>query len=134
MHHAVLGHENPALDTAISAANLLRKPILVYQGLGGRHPYNSDRHYTFIMEGCREVQRELNARNISFCFHLDGDPATPTPLMKLAARSALTLTEDFPAPPINVWADRAAATLSTAFCAVDTACILPMQLLKTSYA
>lgn len=134
MHHAVRGHENPALDVAILAANLLRKPVLVYQGLGGRHPYNSDRHLTFIMEGCREVQRELNARNISYCFHIDRDPATPTPLMKLSARSALTLTEDFPAPPINAWADRAAARLPTAFWAVDTACILPMQLLKTSYA
>jgi hypothetical protein len=133
MHHAVRGHENPALDAAIFAANLLRKPVLVYQGLGGRHPYNSDRHYTFIMEGCREVQRELTSRNISYCFHLDRDPATPTPLMKLSARSALTLTEDFPAPPINGWADRAAATLPTAFWAVDTACIMPMQLLKTSY-
>lgn len=133
MHHAVRGHENPALDAAIFAANLLRKPVLVYQGLGGRHPYNSDRHYTFIMEGCREVQRELTYRNISYCFHLDRDPATPTPLMKIAAQSALTLTEDFPAPPINAWAERAAATLPTAFWAVDTACIMPMQLLKTSY-
>jgi deoxyribodipyrimidine photolyase len=53
--------------------------------------------------------------------------------MKIAAQSALTLTEDFPAPPINAWADRAAAMLPTAFWAVDTACIMPMQLLKTSY-
>jgi hypothetical protein len=101
MHHAVRGHENPVLDVALLAANLLRKPVLVNQGFGGPHPYNSDRHHTFIMEGCREAQRELNARNISYCFHLERDPATPAPLMKLAARSALTLAEDFPAPPLG---------------------------------
>ena len=38
MHHAVRGHENPALDVAICVANQLRRPVLVYQGLGGVAP------------------------------------------------------------------------------------------------
>ena len=53
MHHAARGHHNPALDAAIFTANRLNLPVLVYQGLGGRHPYNSDRHHTFILEGAR---------------------------------------------------------------------------------
>ena len=44
MHHAVRSHENPALDTALYLATQLKVPVLVYQGLSGRHPFNSDRH------------------------------------------------------------------------------------------
>jgi len=43
MHHAVRGHDNPALDTALYVGAQLELPVLVYQGLGGRHPFNSDR-------------------------------------------------------------------------------------------
>ncbi|NNF28717.1 MAG: hypothetical protein HKN73_15950, partial [Gemmatimonadetes bacterium] len=41
MHHAVRGHENPALDVAVSMGNRLGSPVLVYQGLGGPHRYNA---------------------------------------------------------------------------------------------
>ena len=33
MHHSLRGHENPALDVALVAAEQLRLPIFVYQGL-----------------------------------------------------------------------------------------------------
>lgn len=74
MHHAVRGHDNPALDTALWIGNRLGLPVLVYQGLGGRHPYNSDRHHTFIMEGARDVQRELAERGIASAFIWDAIP------------------------------------------------------------
>jgi photolyase PhrII len=127
MHHAARGHHNPALDAAIFTANRLDLPVLVYQGLGGRHPYNSDRHHTFILEGAREVQRELAERGIAYCFHLPTDPAAATPLKALMERAALTITEDFPAPPFNAWSSRLARTSSSTFWVVDTACLLPLQ-------
>ena len=92
MHHAVRGHENPALDTAVFVAGRLGLPVLVYQGLGGRHRYNSDRHHTFIMEGARDVQEELAHRGITYRFHLARDPGDPTQLNELTARAALVLT------------------------------------------
>jgi photolyase PhrII len=130
MHHAARGHENPALDAAVWAGNRLRRPVLVYQGLGGRHIYNSDRHHTFIMEGAREVQRELSDRGIAYTFCLSRDPEAPTPLGQLAGRAALCVTEDFPAPPFPDWSDRLAAACPAAFWAVDTACNVPMQSLN----
>jgi hypothetical protein len=99
MHHAVRGHENPALDTAVYMGNRLNLPVLVYQGLGGCHPYNSDRHHTFIMESARDVQKELSQRGISYCFFLGRKPTEPTPLVSLAKRAVLVVVEDFPAPP-----------------------------------
>ncbi len=127
MHHAVRDHENPALETALWIADHLRLPVLVYQGLGGRHPYDNDRHHTFILQGARELENALTARGITYAFHLAKAPGDPSPLVGLISRAALTVTEDFPAPPINRWIRRLAAVAPTAFWSVDTACILPMQ-------
>ena len=62
MHHAVRGHENPALDVARLLAEALGLPLLVYQGLAGRHRYNADRHHAFILEGARDAHAELEAQ------------------------------------------------------------------------
>ena len=133
MHHAVRGHENPALDTALILANHLRLPVLVYQGLGGYHPYNSDRHHTFIMEGARDVQRELHNRQIAYVFHLARKPTAPGPLQKIAKMAALVVTELFPAPPMTRWTLSLTRKIKSTLLTVDCACILPMQLVKKSY-
>ena len=133
MHHAVRGHENPALDTALWVADRLQLPVLVYQGLGGDHPYNNDRHHTFILQGARDVEAELNSRGISYAFHLAPLPGEATPLRGLVVRAALTVTDDFPAPPLNQWIHRMAAFAPAAVWAVDTACIVPMQSVGRAY-
>ena len=127
MHHAVRGHENPALDAAIALGALLGLPVLVYLGLGGGHRHDSDRHHRFILEGARDVQAELRARGIRHVFHLPRDPRARSPLRDLVQRAAVLVCEDFPAPPFprwtRAWADRApCATL-----AVDAACLVPQR-------
>ncbi len=69
MHHAVRGHENPALDVALTLANQRRLPVLIYQVLGGRHPYDNDRHHTFILQGARDDHLELGKRGVRAVFH-----------------------------------------------------------------
>jgi photolyase PhrII len=134
MHHAVRGHENPALDTALYIANRLRIPVLVYQGLGGQHPYNADRHHTFIMQGARDVQMELGQRGVAYAFHLGRNPANPSPLISLTRRAALLVTEEFPVPPFVEWRRRLVAATKTSVLAVDCSCIVPMQSLRKSFA
>jgi hypothetical protein len=127
MHHAVRGHENPALDLARLAAETLDRPLLVYQGLGGAHRFDSDRHHTFIMEGARDAARELRELGVRHVFHLSGDPSAPTPLRDLLRRAALVVTEDLPAPPFPRWTRRFAARASAPMLAVDTSCLIPMR-------
>ncbi len=129
MHHAVRGHENPALDTARHAAAALGLPLLVYQGLGGRHRFNADRHHAFILEGARDAHAELAAQGLRAVFHLPTDPgAAPSPLYALAQRAALVVTEDFPAPPHPAWTERLAARSEAPVWRVDCACVIPMRL------
>lgn len=133
MHHAVRAHENPALDTAILLANELQLPVLVYQGLGGEHPFNNDRHTAFILEGARDAAQGLTARGVEHLFHLPRpentqDPDTQSPLSALCERAALVLTEEFPAPPFKRWTQSFADKSPVFTLAVDASCLVPMQL------
>ncbi len=134
MHHAVRGHENPALNTAVWLGNEWGLPVLVYQGLGGRHRYNSDRHHTFIMEGARDVQRELSDRGVAYAFHLARKPQTAGPLRTLAEEAALVITEDFPAPPFPRWIRSLSDSAGAGVWAVNAHCIVPMQCLGKPFA
>lgn len=127
LHHAVRGHENAALDAALELGNSLGVPALVYQGLGGRHRYNSDRHHRFILEGARDAHRQIERRGVRAVFHLPMDPHAPGPLRALAARAAVVVTEDFPAPPLCRWSRALAGAIRAPVLLVDCACIVPMR-------
>jgi len=128
MHHAVRDHENAALDVAQTLAAAIGRPLLVYQGLGGRHRYNSDRHHAFILDGAREVAAALAQRGIRHVFHLPVRDDAPGPLAGLVARAAALVCEDFPAPPFPRWTTAHAARAGCAVLAVDAFCIVPMGL------
>ena len=128
-HHALRAHENPALDTAAALAINLDLPLLVYQGLGGRHRYNSDRHHRFILESARDFSAALKEQGQRLVFHLPHDPSCPGPLGKLLARSAVTVSELYPVPPFTGWyRQHIAATPELMLVLVDASCILPMPL------
>jgi hypothetical protein len=61
-------------------------PLLVYQGLAGRHRFNADRHHAFILEGARDCPSRAGPARRQARFHLPTDPAAPSPLRRLAAR------------------------------------------------
>ena len=127
MHHCVRGHDNPALDVAIEFARRLGLAVLVYQGLGGAHRFNSDRHHTFIMEGARDAHREITKRGIRAVFHLAHDPRQRSPLYDLTGRAAVLVVEDYPAPPFPQWTARVAQGCTGPVVAVDGSCLIPMQ-------
>ncbi len=133
MHHALRDHEHPALDVALCIGNRLGIPVRVYQGLGGRHPTNADRHHRFILQGAREVQRGLRRRGIAYDFHLPADPAAPSPLRELADEAALVLTESFPVPPFTRWVAALAHRVRAPLWTVDCSCVLPMPLVTRRF-
>ncbi|MEL7024387.1 MAG: FAD-dependent oxidoreductase [Pseudomonadota bacterium] len=128
MHHAMRAHENPALEVAIAAARHLDKPLIVYQGLGGRHKYDSDRSHMFILQGARDVARELREKGIDYQFWLP-EPGSRSPLPKLCANAAVVVTEHMPVAPFTRWQTQLAATVETAILRVDARCIVPMTFL-----
>lgn len=55
---------NHALEYAVERANELNQPVLVMFGLMDDYPEANLRHYTFMLEGLREVQQSLAGRGI----------------------------------------------------------------------
>ena len=130
---ALRAHENPALDVAITWGNALGLPVLVYQALSERYRYASDRHHTFILEGARDVAAELTHRKVASAFHLERPGHRGTHLLSLAAQAALVVTEDFPVEPIRTWTETLVRHAPVPVLAVDTACVLPMQVVGKAY-
>jgi photolyase PhrII len=136
MRVAVRGHENPALDAAIAAANELGTSVLVYHAVSERYPYASDRHHTFILEGARDVARELAARGVSYALHVERKGARGPMLRLLAERAAVVVTEDAPFPPLSSWTRRLAEHLDTrgvSFVSLDASCVVPMPLVNERF-
>ena len=133
MRSAVRADENPALDVAISAANELGLSVLVYHALDDRHLYASDRHHTFVLEGARDVQAALARRGIGYAFHLSRPGHCGPHLKTVSARAALIVTEDMPVAPLRGWTEALARQTTVPILAVDTACVVPMQLVGKPY-
>lgn len=132
-HHALRTDENPALDVAIHLSERLQLPLLVYQGLSEKYRFAADRHHTFILEAARELQTSYEKLGIAFAFHLDRDQYRSPRLAQLALSSAVVVTDDFPLEATKDWTERLAASNKTAIVVVDTACVVPMQLVGKAY-
>lgn len=66
MHHALRGHENPALDAAATVAAQLALPLLVLHTIPEATPYASDRLHLFQLQGARDVARELGVMGVRY--------------------------------------------------------------------
>jgi deoxyribodipyrimidine photo-lyase len=127
---------NHALNRAIHRANEWRLPVLVYEGLTCSYREANDRIHTFILEGVPEASRRLSARGIGYCFHLRRKRSDQNDILyRLAAGAACVVTDDYPVFIAAAHNRSVPAKLDVAFEAVDSSCIVPMQLFsKREYA
>ncbi len=133
MHNALRAHENPALDVAICLARQNGLPLLVYHGLSEDYPYASDRYHAFILQGHRDVQRELAERGIVAYFHLQQPGDRGPHLRTLTRQAAVLVTEEMPVQPLAGWMERLASRTDTPIALVDASCVLPIPLVKKAY-
>ena len=133
MRTAVRADENPALDVALSIADQLRVPVLVYHAISQHYRYASDRHHTFMLEGARDIQNQFAKRGISYAFHLATRDDSDSHLVTLADQAAAVVTEEMPVDPPRRFLRALAAKVATPILCVDTACVVPMQLVKQPY-
>ena len=133
MRTAVRSQENPALDVAILIADKLRLPLLVYHAISQHYRYASDRHHTFMLQGARDVQDQFAKADISYAFHLATGNDSRSHLVTLGQKSAVIVTEEMPVDPPRRFLDALKSQTDTPIFCVDTACVVPMQLLKKSY-
>ncbi|MFM1823928.1 MAG: hypothetical protein RI967_2194 [Planctomycetota bacterium] len=132
-HHALRTDANPSLDAARAIGDALGIPVLVYAGISGVRAHQSDRHLTFLLEGYRDLASQLAAIGVPFACSLRKDGRLDVALDRLAARAAVVVTDDMPREP---WPDRLASLArrtGRAVLAVDSACVVPMNLVGTAF-
>jgi predicted NAD/FAD-dependent oxidoreductase/deoxyribodipyrimidine photolyase len=129
MRTAVRGHENPALDVVRFLGAGLGLPVLVYHAVSERYPFASDRHHAFILEGARDMVADLDRSDVQVACHVERPGHRGPHLRTLAARSAVTVTEWMPVPPLSGWTERLADSVpEVPVLCVDTACVVSMGL------
>ncbi|SRR5579875_2227915 len=124
--------DNPALETAIAAANLLEKPVVVFFGLLARHPVANARHYEFMLEGLAETALQLRERKIGFAFRICSGASSNREFARFCAqvRPSLVICDDDPARRASRWMREASLYPPAALWSVDADVIVPSRLLE----
>ena len=127
MQRAQRAVDNPALETAIRAANLLKKPVVVFVSLVRDYPNANLRSYTFFVEGLKAVASGLERRGIGFVLR-----AWPeNDLIKFCdeVSACLLVGDENPMREPERWRKDYAMRLRVPFWTVDADVIVPSHLL-----
>lgn len=133
MQRAQRAADNPALDTAIHAANALRLPVVSFFGLTPAYPNANRRHYAFLADGLPEIADLLRRRGVGFVLrrHPDHDIGR----FCADAGAALVVGDENPLREPERWRCEAAGRLRVPFWTVDADVVVPTALLvKEQYA
>ena len=135
MATALRTRENPALEAAAAFALDRGLPFVIYQGIYASASHASDRHLAFVLEGVPALQEAIAERGMRHLVHnvRDRETEVPAQMLFLFKRAAIIVAEDYPCLPYPVWREKLAAATGRPIYVVDTACILPMQIVGRPY-
>ena len=115
---------NHALEYAIRRANELNKPVLVCFGITESWPEANHRHYYFMLEGLREVRKDLRARGIQMVIlHESPDSCAA----KLAEDAALVVVDGGQLRIQRKWRRNVARKINCALYEVEANLIVPVE-------
>ncbi len=133
MQRSQRGFDNPALDIAVAAANLLRLPVVTFFAPVPFYPNANLRAYTFLAQGIPDIASDLAARNIGFV--LRRYPQHSLIHFCDEVKPALVVGDENPLREPNHWRDVAARKLKVPLWTVDSDVIVPSrQFEKAQYA
>ncbi|HSK44949.1 MAG TPA: deoxyribodipyrimidine photo-lyase, partial [Candidatus Binatia bacterium] len=127
MQRAQRALDNPALELAVRAANLLRKPCVVFFAPVPFYPHANLRHYRFLNQGIPGIADGLKKRGIGFVLRRYPDHH----LLKFCdeVRPALVVGDENPMREPEHWRRKVAEQLRVPFWTVDADVIVPSKLL-----
>ena len=133
MQRAQRARDNPALNVAIEAANLLSKPVVVFFQLVPRAGRANLRHYEFMRQGLVDLATELRKRRVGFVLRRYPDHG----LARFCAQVSpcLVIGDENPLREAERAKERATSDLRVPFWTVDADVVVPSRLLgKEHYA
>jgi deoxyribodipyrimidine photo-lyase len=119
---------NYSLDRSLWWANVLKKPLVILEGIRSGHSWACDRFHRFVIDGMRDNLRRLNETPIYFYPYIEPFPGASKGLLKTLSRYAcIIVTDDFPCFFLPRMLAAASAKVETALEAVDSNGLLPIR-------
>jgi len=118
-------HYNQALDTAIIMANDRSLPLIVYFELIDHFPDANLRHYHFMLEGLKEVSRELKKMQIRFVINCPSVKGYPD-LNELSRNAVMVITDCGYLNFQRMWRKKVATQLPCMMIQIESNVIIPV--------
>jgi deoxyribodipyrimidine photo-lyase len=133
MQRAQRALDNPALDVAVQAANLLKLPCVIFFAPVRFYPHANLRHYAFLQQGIRDTAEMAQERGIGFVLRRFPQHSLITFCEEV--RAALVIGDENPLRETRAWQEVAAKKLKVPLWTADADVIVPTRLLqKEQYA
>jgi deoxyribodipyrimidine photo-lyase len=124
MQAAQRAHCNHALEFAIQRANELHLPVFALFGLTDNYPEANLRHYSFMLEGLRQTQKQIEDRSVKFVIrHESPDLAA----IKFSKQAAMVITDDGYLRIQRKWRNTVAQKIDCPLYEVTTNLIVPVE-------
>jgi len=123
--------DNPALDVAIEAGNLLGLPVVVFFSVIPNYPNANLRHYHFMAQGLRDVAEDAAARGVGFVVRRHPDHALDAFLVEV--KTALLIGDENPCREPERWRKVLAARLKLPYWTVDADVVVPSAIFNRSF-
>jgi deoxyribodipyrimidine photo-lyase len=127
MQRAQRGIDNPALNLAIVAGNLLQLPVVTVFGLTADYPRGQRRHYRFLVDGLPDTAADLERRGVTFVVRL-GRPDEVVAQLADELAPALVVGDENPIRVGGLWRAALAERLRVPLYFVDADVVVPTSL------
>jgi deoxyribodipyrimidine photo-lyase len=131
MQRAMRIVDNPALDVAIEAANLLGLPVVVYFQVIPNYPNANLRHYHFLQQGLRDVHEDAAERGVGFVLRRSPEHSLEGFLEEVNA--ALLIGDENPCREPERWRTVLAKRLKLPFWTVDADVVVPSRVFGRTF-
>lgn len=131
MQRAMRIHENPALDVAIEAGNLLGLPVVVFFSVIPNYPHANLRHYHFMAQGLRDVAADAEEKGVGFVLRRHPDNSLEAFLDEVKA--ALLVGDENPCREPERWRQALAKKLTLPYWTVDADVVIPSRVFGRDY-
>jgi deoxyribodipyrimidine photo-lyase len=133
MQRAQRALDNPALDLAVEAANILEQPVVIFFAPVPFYPRANLRHYVFLTQGIPDISERARKRGIGFALRRYPEHS----LLKFCeeVKASLVIGDENPMREPRHWREVATKKLRLPLWTVDADVLVPSILLeKEQYA
>lgn len=132
MQRALRIVDNPALEVAIEAANLLALPVVVFFSVIANYPHANLRAYHFLAQGLRDAAQDAAERGLTFVVRRP--PENRLEALVEETGAALVIGDENPCREPERWRRVLAQRLNVPFWTVDADVVVPSRVFGRSFA